>query len=181
MFDFSVALELLKQGKKLARTGWNGKGLYVELDKGGNYQFSEILPFFVIKNSLNSFNTWVPSVSDLLADDWDIAEIIKSDTYDEDEDSELIGHIITFTLKGRFTSIEIIMDKFSISHKKAFAIMKQLCDKWKIIDKISSQQPSNVIPVRMEDLSSELIHFMNLCGVSMELVEENFKVKIKLK
>jgi hypothetical protein len=75
MFDFSVALELLKKGKKLTREGWAGKGLYVQLNKGGDYEFSEILPFFVIKNSLNSFNTWVPSISDLLAEDWIVVEI----------------------------------------------------------------------------------------------------------
>ena len=74
MFDFSMALELLKKGKKLARAGWSGKGLYVQLTKGGDYEFSEILPFFVLKNSHNSFNTWVPSVSDLLAEDWEIVE-----------------------------------------------------------------------------------------------------------
>lgn len=75
MFDFSIALQLLKQGKKLARKGWAGKGLYVQLHKGGDFEFSEILPFFVLKNSLNSFNTWVPSVSDLLAEDWEVVEV----------------------------------------------------------------------------------------------------------
>ncbi|MCC0640207.1 MULTISPECIES: MW1434 family type I TA system toxin [unclassified Clostridioides] len=29
-------------------------------------------PFFVIKNTLNSFNTWVPSVSDIFAEDWEV-------------------------------------------------------------------------------------------------------------
>lgn len=68
--NFGQALEALKKGSKVARTGWNGKGMYVELNKGGYYEYSELLPFFVIKNMLNSFNTWVPSVSDLLAEDW---------------------------------------------------------------------------------------------------------------
>lgn len=69
-FDFGVALENIKKGLKVCRKGWNGKGMYVKLEKGGDYEFSEINPFFVIKNTSNSFNTWVPSVSDLLADDW---------------------------------------------------------------------------------------------------------------
>lgn len=69
-FNFGETLKYLKRGLKVCRKGWNGKGMYIEMDKGGDYKFSEIYPFFVIKNVLNSFNTWVPSVSDLMADDW---------------------------------------------------------------------------------------------------------------
>lgn len=29
--NFGKALELLKQGKKLARVGWNGKGMFINL------------------------------------------------------------------------------------------------------------------------------------------------------
>lgn len=69
-FNFGEALKYLKRGLKICRKGWNGKGLYIEIEKGGDYKFSEILPYFVIKNTQNSFNTWVPSVSDLMAEDW---------------------------------------------------------------------------------------------------------------
>lgn len=69
-FDFGVALEHIKDGLKVCRRGWNGRGMYVKLEKGGDYEFSEINPFFVIKNTSNSFNTCVPSISDLLAEDW---------------------------------------------------------------------------------------------------------------
>lgn len=72
--NFGQALESLKRGAKVAREGWNGKGLYVQLHKGGDYEFSELLPFFVIKNVKNSFNTWVPSVSDCLAEDWELVD-----------------------------------------------------------------------------------------------------------
>ena len=70
--NFGKALEALKEGKKVARAGWNGKDMYVQLHKGGDYEFSELNPFFVIKNVVNSFNTWVPSISDLLAEDWTV-------------------------------------------------------------------------------------------------------------
>lgn len=29
--NFGKALEALKEGKKVARAGWNGKGIYIEL------------------------------------------------------------------------------------------------------------------------------------------------------
>lgn len=72
--DFGAAIKVLKDGKRAARSGWNGKGMFVELHKGGDFQFSELNPFFVIKNVANSFNTWVPSISDILAEDWEVVE-----------------------------------------------------------------------------------------------------------
>jgi len=35
--NFGQALELLKQGKKVARNGWNGKGLWLELQRPDAY------------------------------------------------------------------------------------------------------------------------------------------------
>lgn len=72
--NFGKALEALRNGLQVARKGWNGKGMYIELNKGLDYMDSEILPFFVIRNITGSFNTWVPSVSDCLAYDWEIVE-----------------------------------------------------------------------------------------------------------
>ena len=72
--SFGRALEALKAGLKVARSGWNGKGMYVQLNKGGDFEFSELLPFFVLKGVHNAFNTWVPSVSDCLAEDWEIVD-----------------------------------------------------------------------------------------------------------
>ena len=32
-FDFGMALEMLKAGHKVARKGWNGKDIYLELQR----------------------------------------------------------------------------------------------------------------------------------------------------
>jgi hypothetical protein len=69
---FGSALSLLKVGEKVARKGWNGKGMYIQYVRGMDFEHAIIKPFLVIKNVKNSFNTWVPSISDLLADDWEI-------------------------------------------------------------------------------------------------------------
>lgn len=74
MLDFGEALLHLKGGNKVARKGWNGKGMYIEYCKGKDHDFSIIEPFLLIKNVKNSFNTWVPSVSDLMAEDWEVIE-----------------------------------------------------------------------------------------------------------
>lgn len=70
--NFGQAIAALKDGKKIARIGWNGKGMYIQLHKGTDFEHAIIEPFLVIKNVENSFNTWVPSISDLLAEDWEV-------------------------------------------------------------------------------------------------------------
>jgi hypothetical protein len=68
--NFSHALDMLKSDHKVARSDWNGKDMYIQLVRGHDFEFSELCSYFVIKNVKNSFNTWVPSVGDLLSDDW---------------------------------------------------------------------------------------------------------------
>jgi len=73
--DFSWALQMLKRGKRISRAGWNGKGLWVEMAEIYMPVIGlDLEPFFVIKNVSGTLNTWVPSVSDLLAEDWEVVE-----------------------------------------------------------------------------------------------------------
>lgn len=83
-FGYGKALKFLKKGKKLARTGWNGKNMFVYYVPGGDYpaqteaakSFQDengcvhYEPYLAIKNVKNTVNTWVPSISDILANDW---------------------------------------------------------------------------------------------------------------
>lgn len=86
-FDFSQALVYLKAGQKLTRTGWNGRGMFVVMQKAYpngincNKQTAEawglnegdlfkVNPYFQIKNANGTHSMWVPSVGDLLAEDW---------------------------------------------------------------------------------------------------------------
>lgn len=72
--SFEWALMHLKNGAKVQRKGWNGKGMYIEYFRGCDHEFSVIEPCLLIKNVKNSFNTWVPSISDLFAEDWEVVE-----------------------------------------------------------------------------------------------------------
>ena len=65
---FSEALVELKAGNKVCRSGWNGKGMYV----GFVPATQELNAHFRIKNVNGSFSTWVPSINDVLAEDWQI-------------------------------------------------------------------------------------------------------------
>jgi hypothetical protein len=80
-FGFDIAVCLLKEGEKVARKGWNGKGMFVYYVPAGVYparteaakSIGETVsynPYFAIKTVDDSVSAWVPSVNDCLADDW---------------------------------------------------------------------------------------------------------------
>lgn len=68
--SFGDAVIVLKQGKQIARKGWNGRGMYIRYVPATPYLNAHL----ELKNVANTYDTWVPSVSDVLAEDWCIVE-----------------------------------------------------------------------------------------------------------
>jgi hypothetical protein len=85
---FGQAIEAMKTGQKVARAGWNGKGMFVYYVPANSYpvqtgaaksHFGEgaMVPYnayMAIKNVNETVSTWVPGVNDVLSDDWSIVE-----------------------------------------------------------------------------------------------------------
>lgn len=80
---FGEALIFLKSGKSLCRGSWNGKNLSVYLFQPQTLSMSTeqlqansyIMPHFRIwDKDRKTVNAWVPSVSDILENDWMIVE-----------------------------------------------------------------------------------------------------------
>jgi hypothetical protein len=85
-FDFSVALELMKEGKKLQRSGWNGKGMFVYYVPAASYPASgntlgtmkgifpdDMVPYgayLAMKTAQDNVVPWLASQTDLTIDDW---------------------------------------------------------------------------------------------------------------
>lgn len=75
MMNFGSALEALKSGGKVARTGWNGKGLWLELQRPDAHS-KMTLPYIYINYPTDAQNTpgarvpWLASQTDMLAEDW---------------------------------------------------------------------------------------------------------------
>jgi len=69
--DFSNALNCLKQGDRLRRVGWNGTGMYVHMQVPDEHSKMR-RPYFYICPVGGELVPWVPSVSDILANDWEI-------------------------------------------------------------------------------------------------------------
>ena len=68
-FDFGIALDSLRDGRKVARKGWNGKGQWIALQRPDeNSKMS--LPYLYIRTVGGDLVPWLASQTDLLAQDW---------------------------------------------------------------------------------------------------------------
>ena len=83
--NFGKAINLLKEGKKLRRKGWNGKNQYIELATNISYKNAdgEIININhkTIGNKAIAFVGtsgtqigWLASQSDMLSDDWELID-----------------------------------------------------------------------------------------------------------
>lgn len=82
--DFGTALDALKRGSCVSRAGWNGRGMFAYHVPANSYPAQTgaakaffgkdaMVPYgayFALKTAENIVNTWVPSISDILTDDW---------------------------------------------------------------------------------------------------------------
>ena len=85
---FGMAIEAAKQGFKVARTGWNGSGMFAYIVPANSYpaqtgvakeHFGEnaMVPYrayWALKTAQDDVATWSPSGSDSLAEDWIVVE-----------------------------------------------------------------------------------------------------------
>jgi hypothetical protein len=86
--SFGKAIDALKEGKRVARAGWNGRGMFVYLVPAASYpvqtgaakaHFGEgsMVPYnayLALKGVDDTVSTWAPSGSDALAEDWEILD-----------------------------------------------------------------------------------------------------------
>lgn len=91
--NFGEALAALKRGDRVARSGWNGKGMWIVLvhpqnaDLSSNREWEEAgsdigwqfrprwlraLPWLGLKTADDGFVPWLASQTDILAEDWEI-------------------------------------------------------------------------------------------------------------
>lgn len=78
--DFGWALRQLKEGKKVCRLGWNGKGIYIELQRPDEHSKMTQPYIYIVTTGLQSDNPnaprgivpWLASQTDLMAVDWTI-------------------------------------------------------------------------------------------------------------
>lgn len=88
--NFGLAIEALKKGKRIARSGWNGKGMFLYYVPAAAYPAQrntfgtmvgvfphDMVPYcayIAMKTAQDNVVPWLASQTDVLADDWVIVE-----------------------------------------------------------------------------------------------------------
>ena len=86
-FNFSEALERLKDGIEVCRSGWNGKGMFIFLVRGSRFKVNrppllgifkegteiDYCPHIDMVTADGKVVPWLASQTDLLAEDWMMA------------------------------------------------------------------------------------------------------------
>jgi hypothetical protein len=80
MMNFGEALEALKDGRRVARRGWNGKGIFLELQVPDENSKMTAPYIYIDTTNLQTDNPdapksrvpWLASQTDMLADDWGV-------------------------------------------------------------------------------------------------------------
>ena len=89
--NFGQAIEMLKQDKRVARTGWNGKGMFLYYMSGypngvpANENMARalgilvgqgvrVLPYIGMSTADGSLVPWLASQTDILAEDWTLVD-----------------------------------------------------------------------------------------------------------
>lgn len=75
---FGEALEALKAGSKVARMGWNGRGIFLELQRPTSKSKMTAPYIYIDTTGLDTDNPnapkvlvpWLASQTDMLAEDW---------------------------------------------------------------------------------------------------------------
>jgi hypothetical protein len=104
--DIGWAVSCMRAGGRVARAGWNGKGMYIAYQAGypDGIPINEntaratgeplgavrrFLPYVGMRTADGSFVPWLCSQTDLLATDWDL--VPKAQTWDPVHDAR-VGH-----------------------------------------------------------------------------------------
>ena len=122
--DFGWALAQLNQGTFVARTGWNGKGMSIELQKPDTNS-KMTLPYIYMRTADGQVVPWLASQTDMLATDWvAVGGIVKP------QDSATFGnpHVRTLEVKVGVDTSEVVaakadMEDLAASVEKTWATM----------------------------------------------------------
>lgn len=79
---FGLAIEALKDRYRVARAGWNGKGMWIVLVEPDDYALKcfmlgdaeQLAPYIAMQTADKLFIPWTASQTDILAEDWIIIE-----------------------------------------------------------------------------------------------------------
>lgn len=104
--DFGEALRYVKRGRRCARSGWNGKGMWIAYSPGNpalpaknfwspaNQDYAQanggtapVLPCLTFKTATGEILMgWLASQTDMLATDWELLEDARDEIRDHEKE-----------------------------------------------------------------------------------------------
>jgi len=85
--DIGVAIDQMRSGHKVARSAWNGKGMWLALQVPYDHSKMTLPSIIYMFTAQQRLVPWVPSQTDLLAWDWMVVEAVDRPAIDP----ELVG------------------------------------------------------------------------------------------
>jgi len=67
--NFGEAISAMRAGEKVGRTGWNGKNMWLALQKP-DAQSKMTLPYIYMRTAQGDLVPWLASQTDMLSADW---------------------------------------------------------------------------------------------------------------
>lgn len=97
--DFGEAIRCLKQGNRVARDGWNGKGMFLYYVPANKYPYTtsigqsiadadgnvEYGAYIAMKTAQGNVVPWLASQTDVLAEDWVLSIVPQSEVPNREE------------------------------------------------------------------------------------------------
>lgn len=71
--NFGDAIAALKAGKRVARAGWNGKRMHLELQRP-DARSKMTLPYIFMFTAQGDLVPWLASQTDMLSEDWETVD-----------------------------------------------------------------------------------------------------------
>ena len=69
--SFGTALAALKDGVRITRNGWNGKGMWLALQTPDEHS-KMTLPYIYMRTAQGDMVPWLASQTDILSNDWEV-------------------------------------------------------------------------------------------------------------
>ena len=69
--NIGFAVDRLRAGQRVTRSGWNGKNIWLELQRPDEHS-KMTLPYVYMKTAQDDLVPWLCSQTDLLAEDWQV-------------------------------------------------------------------------------------------------------------
>jgi hypothetical protein len=68
--NFGEALSILKDDGRVVRSGWNGKNMWLQLQRPTSYS-KMTLPYIYMHTAQGDLVPWLASQTDILTEDWE--------------------------------------------------------------------------------------------------------------